>query len=162
MQRIPFVCPVAPSELATLWIAAIPARRVPFLENIGFVREPWIPAVPACTVQLELNESPEGLWGSSCVESLLMLEYLQVTEPVWRPDRQPLPCSPASRWRESTRKEHEWSLFITFPNTAAPPVSLGLVWSFFWSTMCSTPASSLEEGGLDWTLLRVSFGLVLP
>lgn len=49
-KEYPFPCPVASSELAILWIAAVPARPVPFLENLGSVWEPWIPAVPVCTV----------------------------------------------------------------------------------------------------------------
>lgn len=51
---------------------------------------------------------PRGVVGSSFFESLLMLEYLQVTEPVWSPATQPLPCSPASMWRESAYKEGVW------------------------------------------------------
>lgn len=156
MQRIPFLCPMASSELAALWIAAVPARPLPFLENSGSVWEPWIPAVPVCTVQHELNESPEELWGSSCVESILMLEYLQVTEPIWRPATQPLPSLPSFSVKRE-RKEGAWA--ESFYNLPKQSSSSCLFWC--GSTMCCTPASSLEEGGLDWALLRVCFGLVL-
>lgn len=91
---------------------------------------------------------PRGAGGKSCIGgSLLMLEYLQVTEPVWRPATQPLPSSPASMWTESTRKrsmsgvfpwpsQAEQLLFLQAPCAAhlqAPWKRLGLTGlSWLW------------------------------